>query len=114
LRKGGQLEKLLCSTIGKNAISRLPTISLLAHQLMQPQSEPSGTNLYVLWAGDSADLHAFLRIRDLVADVRCVLILPDQNATTISQGHSLCPRHIAFEGDDHTVTAAIIKKIVHP
>jgi len=112
LREGRMLEELLRSTIGNDAISRLPNISKLAHQLMLPQIQPSGTNLYVLWAGDSADLHAFLRIRDLLTDVRCVLILPDQNATTISHGHSLCPRHIAFDGDDHAATAEIIKKIV--
>lgn len=113
LREGRLLEKLLRSTIGNNAISRLPTIILLAQQLMRPQNLPNKPNLYVLWAGDSADINAFLKIRELLADVRCVLILPDQNATTIAQGHSLQPRHIGFADDDHAITAEIIKKLVH-
>jgi len=53
-----------------------------------------------------------LRIRDLLADVRIVLILPDRRKETIAAGYKLYPRFLTFMDSDPRELAAVLEKMI--
>jgi hypothetical protein len=61
----------------------------------------------VLFAAQQETLSELLDIHDLLAQVRIILVLPNRRPETISCGHSLRPRYMAF-GDTATAEIAAV------
>ncbi|MCD6199973.1 MAG: hypothetical protein J7K15_15635, partial [Deltaproteobacteria bacterium] len=51
-------------------------------------------------------------VRDLIWDLRLILILPDREAGTIAKGHILRPRFLTYLDSDFTEVAAVLKKML--
>jgi len=84
------------------------SIESLSHWLRQPADDlPIAA---VLLAARSEDLSDLLSIRDLLRDVRIILILPDREANTIAQGHTLRPRFLSYTDSDFTDVLAVLGK----
>ncbi|NQT58554.1 MAG: hypothetical protein HQ557_06185 [Bacteroidetes bacterium] len=83
------------------------TIDTLSQKLRQPQGYQS---IAVLLASTQEELTDILTIRNLLDDVRIILILPDRNKETISKGHSLYPRFLTYVDSDFSWVAAVLKK----
>ena len=85
----------------------------LSARLRQPLDDPA---IAVLIAQTWGELANFLQIRNLLRDVRVVLVLPDRDAETIAKGHVLQPRFFSYlDSDAGEVTAVVEKmlKVVH-
>ena len=83
------------------------TIDTLSQKLRQPQGYQS---IAVLLASTQEELTDILTIRNLLDDVRIILIVPDRNKETISKGHTLYPRFLTYVDSDFSWVAAVIKK----
>ncbi len=85
------------------------TIDHLSHKLRQPSGVQTIT---VLLAGTQKELSDILSIKDLLHDVRIILILPDRDKDTISKGHTLYPRFLADMDGDFSWVTAVLKKML--
>jgi hypothetical protein len=85
------------------------TIGSLYQELCQPKDESS---IAVLLAATQKDLLDILSLRDLLSDLRLILILPDTEDDTIAKGHVLCPRFVSSVDSDFSAVSAVLKKML--
>jgi len=53
-----------------------------------------------------------LGIRDLLAETKIILLLPDRKRATVSKGHNLYPRFLTYMDGDFSDVAAVLQKMV--
>lgn len=109
------------SIAGKRLLSRLSnlfhnnraeiyhTIDSLSNRLRQP-----GKNhvVAVLLASDWNDLSGLFTIRDLLRDLRTIVILPDQERETILRGHELFPRFLSYADGNFGDVAVVAERML--
>lgn len=66
----------------------------------------------ILFANSRTDFLDLLSIRDLLLNLRIILILPDGNKETITRGHTLFPRFLTYANSDFKDVAAVLKKMI--
>ncbi len=66
----------------------------------------------VLLASSRKELQYIVSIRDLFGDIRIILILPDRERDTISQGHKLYPRFLSYVDSNFADVAAVLAKML--
>lgn len=105
---GERLQKMIEEFVSKNNVEVYRSIESLSHRLRQPAEDlPIAA---VLLAARREDLVALLSIRDLLRDVRIILILPDRDENTIAKGHTLRPRFLSYTDSDFTDILAVLGK----
>ena len=85
------------------------TIDTFSQKLRQPQGYQS---IAVLLASTQEELEDILIIKNLLDDSRIILILPDRDKETISKGHTLFPRLLAYVDGDFRWVTAVLKKML--
>ncbi len=85
------------------------TIDSLSHKLCQPSGDQT---IAVLLAGTQEDLADILSVKNLLERTRIILILPDSSKDTISKGHTLYPRFLAYVDGDFSWVAAVLEKML--
>lgn len=73
---------------------------------------PREIDLAVLFAASKDQLSELLSLRELLNDVRIILILPDRGRETISKGHLLRPRFLSYADGDLTDVIAVLSKML--
>jgi hypothetical protein len=68
--------------------------------------------LVIIFAADRDDLTKLFLIRELLYDLRLILILPDMDEETVAQGHRLRPRFLSSIHHDFSQAAAVISKML--
>ena len=82
--------------------------SLVAHL-----RRPLGTSsICILVPADNPELSRLVAIRHLLRDMRIVLILPDGNAETVSEGHFLRPRYVTYADDPVSDITQVVRKMI--
>lgn len=85
------------------------TLESLSHRLHEPRKQ---LTVAVLNLVRSDDLNRLVEARELLADYRLILVLPDNEAATISKAHHLRPRFLTTpEVGVHHVEAVLGKMI---
>jgi len=90
------------------------TIDSLSRRLHRSPFEGS---IAVLFAATREELSGLLSIRELLLDLRIILILPDRKKDTIAVGHKLYPRFLTYVDSDFKNLAAVLEKMLkhgHP
>lgn len=85
------------------------TISALSSRLRQPQTD---MNIALLLASSKEDLIELLSIRDLLRDIRIILILPNSDPETVAKGHMLKPRFLSYCDSDFVDVAAVLSLMI--
>jgi len=85
------------------------TITSLSRRLRRFESRPE---VVVLLAADKKDLSELLAIRSLFRDLRIILLLPDREPETISKGHTLMPRFLAYCDSNFRDVTAVLNKML--
>jgi hypothetical protein len=85
------------------------TIEALRHRLTRLGSSP---DIAVIMVREKKELKMIVSLKDLLADVRTIVILPDREEDTISQGHKLYPRFLTYMDSDFGEVAAVLKKMM--
>jgi len=106
---GERLQTLIEELVSEDNIEICMTIGSLFQRLRQPTYDLS---IVVLLAADSQDLTELLSVRDLIWDLRLILILPDREAGTIAKGHILRPRFLTYLDSDFADVTAVLKKML--
>ena len=106
---GERLQTLIEGLVSEDNIEICMTIESLSQRLRQPTYD---LGIAVLLAADSQDLTELLSIRDLIWDLRLILILPDREIGTIAKGHTLRPRFLTYLDSDFADMTAVLKKML--
>ena len=108
-RKGEELLKEIGLVVRPDAIEHVTKLGDLELKLQQvtPNLE-----VVVLLAANHEELQAFLDNQDLFHGRKIVLILPDSDIKTISNGHKLCPRFLTQIDSDFKNTAEVVEKMM--
>lgn len=68
--------------------------------------------LLILLISSQKELTEMLLIRDLLADIPVILILPDRKKKTIDLGHKFCPRFLSYMDSDFSDVALVLNKMM--
>jgi len=110
-RTGLQFQRMLEIFDMEIDIKVYRTIDSLACGLLQPDISYEGT-IAVLLAHSKKELQSLLSIRDLITDVRVIMVLPDREDDTIKKGFLLYPRLVTYVDGDFVLVAAVLKKMI--
>ena len=66
----------------------------------------------VLAVGSEAELDRLLTIRELLSDMRLVIVLSDKDPQTVSKAHALAPRFITFSDAGIHPLVSVVEKMM--
>jgi len=66
----------------------------------------------VLAVGSEAELDRLLTIRELLSDMRLVIVLSDKDPQTVSKAHALAPRFITFSDAGIDPLVSVVEKMM--
>ena len=88
----------------------------IIHRLEEiPDKLPNWTMeqlILVLFLKDNNDICQAILSKDLLHDIRIILILPNRSDETISAGYKLHPRFISYTDSDFKDVAAVLKRMI--
>ncbi len=108
-KAGKRLLAVIEGLVAEEKVEIYQTIDDLTRRLRKPRGD---MEIAVLLAVDRQDLLEILSIRDLLDNMRTVLILPDKSDDTIAKGHNLKPRYVSFVDSDFGDIAAVLGKML--
>ena len=106
---GKKVKKILDELIPKKKLEIHQSVESLSQRLKKKTID---VGIVVLLASSKKELWDLLSIRDQLIDHRIILILPDREKGTISQGHSLYPRFLSYADSDFKDFTAVLVKML--
>ena len=85
------------------------SIDEFSQRLRQPRGE---LTVAVIVANSKEDLLNLLFIRNLLQDIRIILVLPDREKDTIEKGHRLYPRFMSYVDSNLEEVEAVLKNVL--
>ena len=85
------------------------TVDSLVVRLRQPMARFD--SLLILCPSNGHELTQLTAIGHLLRDARVIVLLPDGENKTISEGHMLRPRFVSYSDGDLNDVAAVVKKM---
>ncbi len=85
------------------------SIDDLSTLLRQPVFFP---RIAVLLASSPEELENIISIRELLEDIKIILIVPDINPATLARGHTLRPRFLCDCNSDFVDVAAVLGQMI--
>lgn len=73
---------------------------------------PRNIDVAVLLAQDNDQLSNLLVLKDFLADMRMILILPDRTHKTVMKGHLLSPNYTGYIDSSALDIAAVLNKMI--
>lgn len=107
--QGKRLEQIVEAQVSDQQKEIYQSIERLSQRLRQPLF---GEIIGVFFAENLQDISELLSIRHLLRDIRIILVLPDREENTVSQGHALKPRFLSYAESDFTDVAAVMRKML--
>ena len=109
-RKSGiRLQRIVETVVSKKNVTIYRTIDALSGGLRQPRNDVS---VALLLASSKMDLHELVSLRDLLWDIKIILILPDSDPETIAKGHILRPRFLSYCDSNFQDVAAVLIQMI--
>ena len=109
--QGKKLHRVIEVLVLKREIEIFRTIESLTRRLHRPGLGHNMT-IAVFLAASKEELSELVSIRNLLADFRIILVLPDTRDDTISKGHTLSPRFLTYQDGDFLDVAAVLGKML--
>ena len=88
------------------------TLDALAARLRHPIVRFN--SLLILCPANGYELTQLTSIGHLFRDIRVIVLLPDGEGKTISEGHMLRPRYVGYADGDLNDLAAVVRKMADP
>ncbi len=108
---GGRLQRIIEAFVPKRQIDRFKSIEILSQSLCRPRMGDD-VGVAVLLAETEEQLARLLEIRDLLEDVRILLVAPNRDKDTVAKAHTLLPRFLTYTDSDFVDIAAVLNKIL--
>ena len=105
---GQRLHYAVENSLPKKNIETYHTILELIERFAHPTKN---NTVAVLLAETKQHLNDILVIRDILSDVRTILVIPDIEDDTIANAHKLRPRYIRTVRSDFTDISAVLSKM---
>jgi len=86
------------------------TVQALSDRFRSPMTDRS---IVVLVAENGERLGELTSMEDLMSDFPIILVLPDRNPATVSIGHRLYPRFVAYVDSDFSDLVSVLGKLIH-
>jgi len=106
---GKRLLAAIAGAIPKESLKTFQELQELSLGLRAPGRE---NMIAVLFAAESEELQKIFQMRDLLADVPVILVIPNQNEATIHLAHQMAPRFMSQKGSDFSGLAKVLKKML--
>ncbi|WP_446012201.1 hypothetical protein [Candidatus Electrothrix sp.] len=110
-QQGEALQKKMAKYFGENIIQLVHTFNALRHMLKQP--EGGDQEVYVLLAESPRRLQELFCLINLLDGRRIVLILPDDDKTTVSMAHRFYPRFFTYINNNYDDLCAVLYKMIN-
>ncbi len=81
-----------------------------SERLRQPLK---GISIAILYLTREEDLTDILSIKDLLCDIRIILVLPDREEETVSKGHILRPSFLVYPDSELREVTEVLKKMLN-
>ncbi len=104
-----QLQSLIEMLVLKDQLEMYRTFDDLSHRLCRPSND---LDIAVLAAANGEELLKILSLRDLLSDIRIILVLPDGKPDTISKAHTLGPRFLTYLDSDFGEVKSVLNKML--
>ena len=104
-----ELRKIIGASIPEGRTEIYRSIENLSWRLCQPTHN---LGVAVIVTTSKEELLGVFSIRDLLNDLRIILILPDRDSNTIKKGQALYPRFISYADGHFNDVAAVLEKMV--
>jgi len=104
-----ELCKVVFEGVPKSKTEKCSTLADLTRRLRQPQNN---IGIALLTAKTKKDLEDLVALRELLSDIRVILILPDRDHDTISMAHALYPRFLSYIDRDFDEVKAVLSKML--
>lgn len=111
---GEQLQRVIEALVPKSRIEIYRTMDSLSARLRHTRYD---LDIAILLATSREDLFELVSIRDLLDDLRIILVVPDREDETIAKGHELRPRFMTYIGGEFLDVAGVLGKMLrnnHP
>ena len=110
--KGGgrRLLRVIERLLPNDVLEIYNSIDGLSRWFNRPQPADAPV-IVVFQAVGQEDLQSMLSIRDLLVDVRILMVLPDKEKETIAKAHRLRPRFITYADSDFLEIGAVLNKM---
>ena len=105
---GKRLQQVIESVVPVDKTEVYRNIVDLGNRLRVPTSD---VNIFVLFTKSKAELFGLILIKDMLLNLRILLVLPDGDNETITMGHSLFPRFLTYADSDFKDVEAVLKKL---
>jgi len=86
------------------------SVDALSGMLRQPGSRVA---IAILLAANKRELLEILFLRDLLAEMKIILILPDSQPEILAKGHLLRPRFLCDQTGNFQEVAAVFNRMIH-
>jgi len=108
-KSGERLQRIAETVVSEKNVIIYRTIDALSEGLRQPRNDVS---VALLLASSRMDLYKLVSLRDLLWDIRIILILPDGDPETIAKGHILRPRFLSYCDSNFQDVAAVLSQMI--
>lgn len=107
--EGERLKKIMETVIPPDNMAVCRSLESFASQLRHPVEE---SPIVVVLTAVRDELSNILLLKDLLLDRRLILVLPDDNSETLSQGHSLRPRFVSTMHGNFNDVAVVLERMI--
>ncbi len=105
-----RLKKIMEMAISPVNIAVCRSLESFARQLRHPVEE---SPIVVVLTAVRDELSNILLLKDLLLDRRLILVLPDDDPETLSQGHTLRPRFVSTLAGNYNDVAVVLERMVN-
>ncbi len=106
---GRRLQKIVTTLVPRQQLEICRSSEELSQRLRRPLCKEF---IGVFLTSNRQELSDLLSIRNLLTDIRIILIVPDSEKDTVSKGHTLYPRFLSFVDSDFKDVAAVLGKML--
>ena len=82
--------------------------------LSQGLRGPLADTVLILCPSCREEMHDLSTLREMIRDVRTILILPGDDSETVAIGHQFQPRFLTLPTPDCKDVAKVLTKMLHP
>ena len=107
-KSGKRLQRAMEMLISRGSIEVCSTFNALYLRLHRPLDN---VRHVVINVSSKKDLMNIISLRDILWNVRVILVLPDRDSTTTSMGHLLRPRLISYADSDFFEVFAVLSRM---
>jgi hypothetical protein len=106
-----RLLRVIETVVPEEDIRIYRTIGSLSRGLRQPRND---ADIAILLASSKVELEylSLISLRNLLWDMKIIVILPDSKRDTVSKGHILRPRFLSYCDGDFQDIAAVLSRMI--